>query len=89
MIIADTGFFVALGNRADQNHSAAIQILSGLRETLITAYPVITETCYLLARDSGINAQCAFLDDHQRFDRATGSQTSQLPLQMLPFSRKN
>ena len=30
---------------------------------MITTYPVITETCYLLARDSGIDAQCAFLDD--------------------------
>ncbi len=63
MIMADTGFFVALGNQTDQNHIAAIQILSGLREALITTYPVITETCYLLARDSGIDSQCAFLDD--------------------------
>ena len=63
MIIADTGFFVALGNQADQNHPAAIQSLSSLREALITTYPVITETSYLLARDSGIDAQCAFLEN--------------------------
>jgi uncharacterized protein len=63
MIIADTGFFVALGNQADHNHPAALQFLSSSREALITTYPVITETCYLLARDSGVDAQCAFLDN--------------------------
>jgi uncharacterized protein len=47
MIIADTGFFVALGNQTDRNHSAAIQFLEFLQEPLITTYPVITETCYL------------------------------------------
>jgi uncharacterized protein len=63
MIIADTGFFVALGNQTDRNHLAAIQFLDFLQEPLITTYPVITETCYLLAREGGINAQCDFLDE--------------------------
>lgn len=62
MIIADTGFFVALGNQNDQKHQLATQVLNALNEPLITTYPVITETCYLLARGGGNNAQCSFLD---------------------------
>jgi predicted nucleic acid-binding protein len=40
MIVADTGFFVALGNNGDRDHSRAIQIISTLSEPLITTYPV-------------------------------------------------
>ena len=47
MIIADTGFFLALGNRKDKDHSLAIQTIYSQNEALITTYPVITETCYL------------------------------------------
>jgi predicted nucleic acid-binding protein len=54
MIIADTGFFVALGNQTDRNHSAAIQFLEFLQEPLITTYPVITETCYLMEQPESI-----------------------------------
>jgi uncharacterized protein len=61
VIIADTGFFVALGNRSDSLHSQAINILNKFSEPLITTYPVISETAYLLARDSGIAVECAFL----------------------------
>ncbi|MDZ8136141.1 MAG: PIN domain-containing protein [Nostoc sp. DedQUE04] len=61
MIIVDTGFFVALGNQNDQYHQLAVQVLNILNEPLVTTYPVITETCYLLARGGGNNAQCSFL----------------------------
>jgi uncharacterized protein len=61
VIIADTGFFVALGNRSDSLHSQAINILNKFSEPLVTTYPVISETAYLLARDSGIDVECAFL----------------------------
>jgi uncharacterized protein len=61
MIIADTSFFVALGNQNDQAHQLAVQVLNSLNEVLITTYPVITETCYLLARGGGNNAQLIFL----------------------------
>jgi uncharacterized protein len=61
MIIADTGFFVALGNRSDSLHFQAVKILNEFPEPLITTYPVISETAYLLARDSGITVECAFL----------------------------
>jgi uncharacterized protein len=61
MIIADTGFFVALGNRSDRFHAQAVSVLTQCSEPLITTYPVISETCYLLARESGIGVECTFL----------------------------
>jgi len=62
MIIADTGFFVALSNRADQYHVLALQVVDRLREPVITTYPVITEACYLIARDSSVGVECDFLE---------------------------
>lgn len=50
MIVADTSFFVALGNQNDQYHQLAVQVLNTLNEPLVTTYPVITETCYLISR---------------------------------------
>ncbi len=61
MILADTGFFVALGNRNDIFHSQAQQQLNILKEPLITTYPVIIETSYLLYERSGQTAQFRFL----------------------------
>ena len=61
MIIADTGFFIALGNKNDQDHRLAIKVLGSLNEPLIATYPVITETCYLLSARAGHASQCHFL----------------------------
>jgi len=63
MLLADTEFFIALGNNDDRYHSRAIQVISTLREPLITTYPVITETSYLLARDAGLSVQFEFLTE--------------------------
>lgn len=61
MILADTGFFVALANRNDTFHRQAQQQLKILTEPLITTYPVIIETSYLLYERSGQVAQFKFL----------------------------
>jgi predicted nucleic acid-binding protein len=64
MIIADTGFFLALFNSNDDHHQRAKTTLNRLNEPLITTHPVITETCYLLvARGGGIEQECKFLID--------------------------
>ncbi len=64
MIIADTGFFLALFNASDDYHQQALSVLYRLDRPLITTPPVITETCYLLvARGSGIEGECNFLLD--------------------------
>jgi len=62
MILTDTGFFVALGNRNDKFHAQAKQQLLRLKEPLITTNPVIVETAYLLLERSGQPAQFQFLN---------------------------
>ena len=56
MIIADTGFFVALANRADRDNEAAVKALARLREGLVTTWPVVTETTHLIATRLGMHA---------------------------------
>lgn len=62
MIIADTGFWLALANRKDRHHEVAEERLSELHESLITTWPVVTETCYLLLTRLGNQSQRSFID---------------------------
>lgn len=48
MIIADTGFWLVLSDEKDSYHQAANQAFQTHDEPLITTWPVMTETCYLL-----------------------------------------
>ncbi len=61
MIIADTGFFVALANRADKDHEVAKAALASLEEGLVTTWPVLTETTHLLASRLGTPSLLAFI----------------------------
>jgi uncharacterized protein len=61
VIIADTGFWLALANSADRFHEAAARALERLREPLICTWPVMTETCHLLATRLGVEAELAFI----------------------------
>jgi predicted nucleic acid-binding protein len=61
VIIADTGFFLALANGEDDHHAAAAAALRRLKEPLITTWPVMTETCHLLLARLGIGAEMAFV----------------------------
>jgi predicted nucleic acid-binding protein len=45
-LLADTGFLVAAGQRGDPLHEAAKTFLSRYSGTLVTAAPVIVETCF-------------------------------------------
>jgi uncharacterized protein len=62
MIIADTGLWVGMMNQKDEHHARALQALANVQEPLITTWPVITETCYLLLRDGGTRQQSQFID---------------------------
>ena len=62
MILIDTGFWVALGNRNDKFHSQAKQQLIALKEPLITTCPVIVETSYLLLERCNQQIQFRFLN---------------------------
>lgn len=62
MIIADTGYWLALANASDRHHHAAKEALAALREPLVTTWPVMTETCHLLATRLGATAHERFVE---------------------------
>lgn len=62
MIIVDTGFWLALGNKNDEAHIPAVTLFSSLtNEKFITTWCVVTETCYLLQNRVDINAPQTFI----------------------------
>ena len=60
-IIADTGFWLALGSKKDKYHNLAIKVSQQLPFDPITTWPVITETFYLLQKFQGTYAAKSFL----------------------------
>jgi hypothetical protein len=62
VILADTGFWLALANRNDAHHEAAKAALAKVREPLVTTWPVLTETCHLLVTRLGAHAELAFVE---------------------------
>ena len=66
MIIADTGFWLALANSKDRQHDKAREALELYQEPLITTWPVMTETCHLLLNRLGVMAELAFLKSYER-----------------------
>lgn len=66
VIIADTGFWIAILDDRDTYHLVALELAKTLQEPLITTIPVITEVCYLLQKRRGQNFATAFLRSHQR-----------------------
>ncbi len=68
MIIADTGFWLALANKDDQHHfqaKQAMQTVLARKERLLTTCAVMAETCHLLLRDLGTQAQQAFIESYR------------------------
>ncbi len=61
MILVDTGFWLALANRADSAHGKARLALTQHRGPFITTWPIMTETCHLLAARLGYDAELAFV----------------------------
>lgn len=61
MIMVDTGAFIGLFNKNDEYHASARASFSSISEPLITTYPVVTETCYLLYNRLGHHSQINFL----------------------------
>lgn len=63
MVIADTGFWLALINPKDRFHAAALNSLQKLEEPLISTWPVLTETTYLLRTRIGSLALNYFMSE--------------------------
>jgi len=66
VIIADTGFFLALANRNDRHHQAAARLFASMKEGVVTTWPVLTETSHLMAARVGHAALMAFLRGVER-----------------------
>lgn len=63
MVLADTGFWLALLWQRDCCHALARQAFERYRgDGLICTWPVLSETCYMLGRALGEEAKAAFLD---------------------------
>lgn len=65
MIIADTGFWVALANSSDRYHTLTVQKFQTITEPLITTWPVMTETCHLLLKRQSIATQIGFIQSYR------------------------
>ena len=61
-LIADSGYLLALSNPRDRFHQKCLDVSKTLDGDLITTWPVITETCYLLLKRQGVVAQANLLD---------------------------
>lgn len=61
-LIVDTGFWYALLNKNDKYHSVVLQYMKACEDDLITTWPVITETTYLLLNRHGIRETRRFLE---------------------------
>jgi uncharacterized protein len=66
VIIADTGFWLALADSDDRYHELARAALERLSERLITTWPVLTETCHLLAAHLGSDVAARFIESAAR-----------------------
>lgn len=65
MIIADTGFWIALADKKDKHHRAANEFVKNSSERLITTNPVITEVFDISLARQGIKAQLHFINMYQ------------------------
>jgi uncharacterized protein len=61
LILVDTGFLLALAAHKDRRHQAATAALAKVSEPLITTWPVLTETCHLLAARVSLQSSRALL----------------------------
>ena len=62
MVLADTGYWLALANARDHWHEAAIAASRRLDEMLVVTWPVVTETCYLMLTRLGVRAELRFVE---------------------------
>ena len=62
MIITDTGYWLALGDKRDKHHQRAVLFAQTCKERMITTYAVMTEVCHLLLERQGVKAQLQFME---------------------------
>ncbi len=62
MVLADTGYWLALANARDRWHRTAVSVTRQLDEHLVVTWPVVTETCHLLLSRLGVQAELRFIE---------------------------
>jgi len=63
MILADSGFWIALGNKRDRHHAAARAALDRhAAEGFVSTWPVLTEVTHLLTARVSVTQCVAFVD---------------------------
>ena len=62
MVLADTGYWLALANRRDRWHERAVAVGQRLTESLVVTWPVVTETCHLMLSRLGVHAETRFIE---------------------------
>jgi predicted nucleic acid-binding protein len=63
MILADSGFWIALGNRRDRHHAAAVDALERWsKQGFASTWPVLTEVTHLLAARVSPAQAVAFME---------------------------
>lgn len=67
MILADSGFWIALGNRRDRHHERAVRAAKKYSaEGFVTTWPVLTEVVHLIAHRVHPAQAVAFVRDVTR-----------------------
>ena len=67
MILADSGFWIALGNKRDRHHFAARGALDRFSsEGFVSTWPVLTEVTHLLSARVSVTQAVAFVDSIAR-----------------------
>lgn len=62
MILTDSGFWIALGNRRDRHHAAALRAAGRYQgEGFVSTWPVLTEVTHLLMARVGVHQSLAFV----------------------------
>ena len=61
MVLADTGYWLALANPKDNWHGKVVDVTRRLNETLVVTWPVVTETCYLISNRLDVQAELLFV----------------------------
>jgi predicted nucleic acid-binding protein len=67
VILADSGFWIALGNRRDRHHAAARAAAERWsKEGFVSTWPVLTEVTHLLGARVGVDQSVAFIESIAR-----------------------
>jgi uncharacterized protein len=78
MVIADSGFFVALLRPIDKAHRRARAVFDDLTEEIVTTWPVLTEATHLLAARAHPGFAIGLIESCARGEFAIAAQSGEV-----------